>query len=261
MHNIKISFCVVTYNNENSIKKLLLNIENSIPNFVSAKIFVVDNLSTDRTISIVKTIQKDFTNVKLIQSAVNNGFGAGNNQVLPFLDSDYHILINPDITISKEDTLNKMILYMQSHPSVGLLSPKILNVDGSVQKLYKHNPSVLDMALRFISPKFMKKRQSWFVHDETKYGQRGLIENASGAFMFFRTTTFKKVGGFDEKYFMYMEDADITRKVNQVSTAMFIPETVVIHEWQRNSHRKIKYIIIMIHSMTIYFKKWGWKLC
>ena len=115
------------------------------------------------------------------------------------------------------------------------------------------------MALRFISPKIMKKRQAWFVHEETGYTKIGKIGHASGAFMFFRTKVFKEIGGFDERYFMYMEDADITREVNRISKAIYYPNASVVHEWQRDSHKKIRFMIMTITSMVKYFDKWGWK--
>lgn len=260
MSNLKkISFCTVTYNNEDKISHLLKNLE-EVTSKIDAIIYVVDNGSQDNTKKLVKSAMNQFSNIKLIVPEKNAGFGAGNNAVMQYLNSEYHVLVNPDVTINSDSEITKMITYMDKHPNVGLLSPKILNSDGTIQKLFKHNPSVLDMALRFISPKIMKKRQAWFVHDETGYNKVGRIGHASGAFMFFRTSIFKEVHGFDERYFMYMEDADITKKINQVSIAIFYPNAVVDHEWQRNSHKKIRYTLMTIFSMFKYFDKWGWKL-
>jgi GT2 family glycosyltransferase len=250
----------VTYNNEDKIEKLIDNLENVTSNMYTFDIYVVDNGSDDDTVDLIKNKKKEFKNIELIIPIENKGFGAGNNAVIPNLSSDYHILINPDIIIKDTNQIQKMVEFMENNRDVGLLSPKILNVDGTIQKLYKHNPSVLDMALRFISPKIMTKRQLWFVHNETGYAKMGPIEHASGAFMFFRTGIFKSIQGFDERYFMYMEDADITRKVNAISSSVFFPEAMVVHEWQRDSHKKIKYTFMTISSMVKYFNKWGWKL-
>lgn len=255
----KLSFCTVTYNSENKIKNLLDNLEDVTKKYNST-IFIVDNGSSDNTMQIVEDYMNRYDNIKLVVPETNKGFGAGNNTVIRDINSQYHILVNPDIEIRDEINLEKMVSYMNEHPEIGLLSPKILNLDGSVQKLYKYNPSVLDMLLRFISPKIMKKRQEWFVHGDTEYKKIGKIEHASGAFMFFRTKVFKEIDGFDERYFMYMEDADITRTVNVFSSAIFFPEASVTHEWQRDSHRKFKYTMMTIHSMVKYFNKWGWKL-
>lgn len=259
-NSIKLSYCVVTYNSEDKIEKLINNLENVTPQMYTFNIYVVDNCSTDGTVKKVENKVKEFENIKLIIPDENKGFGGGNNMVLQYLDSNYHVLVNPDISISDSMQIEKMVEYMESNKDVGLLSPKILNVDGTTQKLYKHNPSILDMALRFISPKLMRKRQLWFVHDETGYVKTGLIEHASGAFMFFRTEIFKEVNGFDERYFMYVEDADITREVNKISKAVFYPNAFVTHVWARDSSKKLKYMLMMLNSMRKYFDKWGWKI-
>lgn len=259
MKSSSLSFAIVTYNNEKEVSAIINNIENTVPSGYSSMIFVIDNGSSDETVSIIKKSQTNFKNIKLIIPSTNKGFGAGNNEVLMYLNSDYHILVNPDITISSSKEIEKMIKYMDRHGNVGLLSPNILNTDMSNQKLYKRNPTVFDMALRFLSPNLMKKRQAWFVHEETGYNKVGKIEHASGAFMFFRTKEFIKIKGFDERYFMYMEDADITRKVNINEEAIFFPYAYVVHEWQRESHKKKRYAIMTISSMFKYFNKWGWR--
>ncbi|MGN8667044.1 glycosyltransferase family 2 protein [Lacticaseibacillus paracasei] len=256
----EISFCTVTYNSAKEVTQLIENIESLKSDLFSSRVFIVDNGSQDDTVNIVLKLSQEHSNLVLIRPDVNRGFGAGNNQVLNMITSDYHILINPDVRIPSSRTIEKMIGYMDTHSDVGLLSPKILNVDGSVQKLFRHNPTVLDMALRFISPNLMKKRQDWFVHEETGYTQSGVIDQASGAFMFFRTSVFKGIAGFDERYFMYLEDADITRKVNAVSKAIFYPEVSIMHKWNRQNHSKLKFIGYTIKSMVQYFNKWGWKL-
>ena len=253
-----LSFTVVTYNNEDRIKNLIENIQKAVTKDQTATIFVVDNGSVDLTVKEVGNLQKDYPNIRLIQSE-NKGFGAGHNAVIPYLTSDYHVVVNPDITIPSSKELGKMIDYMNKHSEVGLLSPLILNVDGSIQKLFKRNPTVLDLGIRFISPKLMKKRQDWFVRENSGYKNAARIEYASGSFMFFRTSVFKELNGFDERYFMYLEDADITRRVNEFSEAIFLPDSFVIHEWQRASHKKIKYTLVTVDSMIKYFNKWGWK--
>jgi GT2 family glycosyltransferase len=256
----KVSFCTVTYNSRAEILRLIENIESLKISASSSELFVVDNGSSDDTVKVVRELANEYNNIRLIVPGDNKGFGAGNNAVLPLLDSDYHILVNPDVHIESGEQINSMISYMNEHLEVGLLSPKILNVNGSVQKLYKRNPTVMDMALRFISPKLMKKRQAWFVHDETGYNASGRIEHASGAFMFFRTSVFKAIDGFDERYFMYMEDADITREVNAISIAIFFPGATVVHKWKRQSHSNLKFMWYTVRSMIQYFSKWGWKL-
>ena len=82
------------------------------------------------------------------------------------------------------------------------------------------------------------------------------IENATGCFMMFRTDLFKKIGGFDKRYFMYFEDCDITRTVRKYAKAVFYPEAVVYHVWGRESKKNFKLMLVQISSMLKYFIKW-----
>ena len=85
------------------------------------------------------------------------------------------------------------------------------------------------------------------------------IENATGCFMFIRTSLFKEIGGFDSRYFMYFEDCDLTREVNQRSRTVYYPGATVFHEWGRESKKNFKLKLIQINSMISYFGKWGLK--
>lgn len=79
--------------------------------------------------------------------------------------------------------------------------------------------------------------------------------------MAFRTCMFKLIRGFDDKFFMYLEDADITRRVNIVSEAVFFPEARVVHAWERGGHKSFRLFFVTIQSMLIYFRKWGLRIC
>lgn len=260
MYNEYLSLCVVTYNNQSKVEKLITNLTTILDNNISYRLFVVDNGSTDDTIKIIKKMKTNHNNISLVSKKGNFGFGAGHNVVIPMINSEYHIVINPDVSISSFKEIQKMLQYLEGNKNVGLLSPLILNSDGTIQRLYKQTPTVFDLFIRFISPNLFKKRQEQFIRLKSGYDKLGNIDYASGSFMMFRTKIFKEIGGFDERYFMYMEDADITRKVNNISRSLFFPQAHITHEWQRESHKKIKYVVYSIDSMLKYFNKWGWKL-
>jgi len=253
---IDISLTIVTYNNSEIIEEIVKSIVGNIPSELSYVLYVVDNCSTDDTVDIVRAIDP---NIKIIASNANKGFGYGHNQVLDLINSRYHFVVNPDIILEDKDQIKKMVEFMDNSPEVGMLSPLILNPDHTIQYLCKTNPTVFDMLIRRISPKLFPGRQNRYVMKETGYNKIMSIENASGSFMVFRTNLFKEIGGFDDNFFMYLEDSDITRRINQISKAIFYPEAQVIHLWQREGHKKIKYALITVDSMKVYFKKWGWK--
>jgi|LSQX01.1.fsa_nt_gb GT2 family glycosyltransferase len=257
---LDLSIAIVTYNNENSIEKCIGSILEHIGDSLSYHLYVIDNNSRDRTVDLVKSFQTGETSEKLtlIQNSMNVGFGTAHNQVIDILDSRYHLVINPDITIVN-DCIAEMAAYMDRNADIGLLSPLIKHPDGRIQYLCKRNPTFWDLFIRLVFPRSFTRRHHCFEMRETGYDKEFEIEYATGCFMFFRTEIFKKLNGFDENFFLYLEDADITRRVNQVSRTVFYPYNYVIHEWQRGSHKSLKLALVDIRSAFYYFKKWGFK--
>ncbi|NTW72268.1 MAG: glycosyltransferase family 2 protein [Eubacteriaceae bacterium] len=254
---IDLSLTIVTYNNSKIIGDTIKSVVENIPQELSYRLYIVDNNSTDRTVELVREMD---LNIEILPLKVNKGFGYGHNQILDLINSRYHLVVNPDIMLEDKDQIRKMVKYLDENPQVGMLSPLILNPDHTIQYLCKTNPTVFDMLIRRISSKLFPKRQDRYVMKETGYNKIMPIEYASGSFMVFRTDLFKKIGGFDDAFFMYLEDADITRRINEIAASVFFPQAQVIHLWQREGHKKIKYALITAESMKVYFKKWGWKL-
>lgn len=250
MHDISIS--IVTYNNRRIIKQTIDSIISHIKDDFSYILYVIDNNSTDGTVEEVSGCEG---NIVIIRSQENLGFGAGHNTVLDKIDSKYHLIVNPDITIVNS-VITDMYNYMEEHSEVGLLTPLIKHPDGRIQYLCKRNPTVTDLFIRLVFPNSFRKRQDYFTMKETGYDKPFEVEYASGCFMFFRTEIFKQLKGFDEHIFLYLEDADITRRVNQISKTIFFPYNYVIHDWQREQHKKLKLMWINIKSAVWYFWKW-----
>ncbi|WP_194191047.1 glycosyltransferase family 2 protein [Clostridium chrysemydis] len=257
MKHIDLSLAIVTYNNSRIIEDTVRSIVSNIPEEYSYQLYIIDNNSTDNTVELVKDIKG---NIEVVELGVNKGFGHGHNAIIDVVNSRYHFVVNPDITIENSDQIRIMVEYFEENKDVGMLSPLILSQDLSIQYLCKTNPTVFDMLIRRVSPNLLKKRQDKYIMKETGYDKIMQLEYASGSFMIFRTDIYKKIKGFDESFFMYLEDADITRRVNQISKAIFFPNARVIHAWERSSHKSFKYAKITIQSMIVYFKKWGWKL-
>lgn len=254
-----VSVSIVTFNNANILKQRL---EILLPIFRAnnvSNVYIVDNHSTDETSDLLKSISDSEPSLKVSLLDYNKGFGYGHNQAIKSTDSQYHIIMNLDTTPKQENIIFNMIRYMDKRSDIDLLSPLVLFPDKTIQYLTRNEPTVFDLAIRFLGPRWFSKRQQKFIHFNDGYDHEQIIKNATGSFMFFRTSTLKKIGGFDERYFLYMEDTDLTRTVNQNGKAMFSPEFQVIHEWQRGNH-SIGGAKIMIISMIKYFNKWGWKL-
>ncbi len=242
---------IVTFNNMSTIDKTL-NTLFEYTKDIDFKLYVVDNASTDGTAEYIK---ENFPQVELLIQKENIGFGAGHNIVIDSVNSKYHAVINPDIVLI-ENAIKKMAEYMDTNEDIGLLSPRICFPDGRDQILGKRNPHfkyLLASRLRGDAP---GKLLTEYAMLDRGISEPFDIENATGCFMLFRTSALKKVGGFDKRYFMYFEDADITREIKKFSRAVYYPAAVVSHVWNRDSKRNFKLMAIHIHSMLKYYLKW-----
>lgn len=258
MTSYEVSGCIVTYNNMTTIQKTLDTLfEQTVG--LNFKLYIVDNASTDSTVDFIKENYVGKYNVEVIETGKNKGFGSGHNVVLDMLTSKYHVIINPDIEL-KENAILKMASYMDEHEETGLLSPKICFPDGRLQILGKRNPRIKYLIASRLrdekNPSKLLREYAMLDKDMTKPFE---IQNATGCFMMLRTELFKKIGGFDENYFMYFEDCDITRTVRKTHKAVFYPDAVVCHVWGRESKKNNKLRVIQIKSMFYYFRKWGIK--
>ena len=249
--NKTVTGCIVTYNNmktiDNAVRSLLDNTA------CSFRLYAVDNGSTDGTVQYIKD---NFPQVTVLETGNNKGFGAGHNYILNRLDSDYHAIINPDIII-RDDVISKMVEYLEEHSEIGMLSPEIRFPDGRLQILGKKNPKPKYLVASRLRRGAPGKILSEYAMLDKDLSVPQEIQNATGCFMFIRTDLFKKLGGFDERYFMYFEDCDLTRKVNEVSKVVYYPGATVFHEWGRESKKNFKLKIVQIKSMVKYYSKWG----
>lgn len=250
MYNM-VSGSIVTFNNISTIVKTLETIFNETKD-IDFKLYIVDNGSTDGT---PEYIEKNFPQVTVIRSGKNVGFGAGHNIVINSVESRYHAIINPDIVLN-ENAIKKMADYMEENPDIGLLSPRICFPDGRDQILGKRNPRLKYLVasrLRGDEPSKLLREYAMLDSDLSKPIQ---IENATGCFMFLRTEILKNIGGFDDGYFMYFEDADLARRINEISKCVYYPYAIVNHVWGRDSKRNFKLMCVHIDSMLRYFRKW-----
>ncbi|MDV3426288.1 MAG: glycosyltransferase family 2 protein [Bacillota bacterium] len=253
----KISISVVTYNNSDKISSLLSSIIAHTKKY-DYKIYVIDNNSSDDTVKIVKD---NFPSVTVIENSENKGFGWGHNRVLNELDSEFHAVINPDVILS-QDSLSYLADYIESNPGIVMATPKIINPDGSEQYLPKK-----DVSLKYLIGSRFEQRGEVFKKLREDYTMKNLtitdcvdIGFCTGCFFMIKTDVYKKLGGFDERFFMYFEDADLTQRASKIGRVVYTPQFEVTHLWERASSKKIKLFLIELQSMAIYFMKYPhWK--
>ncbi|RVT75852.1 glycosyltransferase family 2 protein [Flavobacterium sufflavum] len=256
--NIKITSCIVLYKNDQ--KMLHEAIHSFLDTDLNVKLFLVDNSPTDE----LKNLVSD-SRIEYIHNPVNPGFGASHNIAINKafeLGSDYHLVLNPDIYFEK-GILEKLCDFMDSNLNVGHIMPKVTYPNGEFQYLCKTNPTFFDLFARGFMPSFFKKTFQKRM-DEYEYKNQDYnkiiydIPYLSGCFMFLRTEVLKQVGFFDDRIFMYLEDADLTRRFLEVSRTAYYPEAHVYHHFAKLTHKKLKFKWITVESAIIYFNKWGW---
>lgn len=248
MNTTDVSASVVTFNNADTIAKCaesLLRFTAGVPFSLS----VYDNGSTDGTVAIIKNIP----GVTLVENGGNLGFGAAHNLALEHTDSKYHAFINPDITVNS-DVISALAEYLDVHPDVVLITPMILNPDGMPQRLPRLHPKMKYLISGRLP--FFKKLRDRYTMADRELTAATQIEFCTGCFMMGRTAELKAAGGFDSRYFMYMEDADLSRVMGHYGKIMLYPGTSATHLWNRDSTRKLKYLFIHINSAIKYWKKW-----
>ena len=189
----------------------------------------------------------------------NGGFGTGHNTILPELTSDYHFILNPDIQLTA-DTLSDLADWMVQHPGVVMARPALTFPDGQPQRLPLRRCNVRAMVYRQLPClKFWAKYNERYLMADRDLTQPTEIEFCTGSFSAVRTAEFKAVGGFDEHYFMYVEDADLTQKMRTKGKAYLVPQYTAIHAWHRAAHRSLRPFLWQTGSLLRYFCKWGFK--
>jgi GT2 family glycosyltransferase len=250
-----ISASIVLYHTE---KEQLLKAVNSVLNTsLNVRLYLVDNSSNDD----LKELARLDDRIEYIYNNANLGYGAAHNiAIRKSIEADvpFHLVLNPDVYFAK-GTLEALHEYSLSQPDVGLVMPKVTNPDGSIQYLCKLLPTPLDLiGRRFLPEKVIQRRNEHYELRFCGYNRIMEVPFLSGSFMFMRVSILKKVGLFDERYFMYAEDVDLSRRINEASQTIFYPYVSVVHEHAKESYKSPKMLFIHIKNIVKYFNKWGW---
>lgn len=222
-------------------------------------LFIIDNSPLN---SIEEEIRKHYSHFEYIHQSDNPGFGAAHNVGLKkaiALGSNYHFVINPDVLLESQ-TIGQMVDFMDSNPSIGMAMPQILNTDESIQFLPKLLPSPFSIIKRILNRRF--KLFTSFIE---KYELRNISPNImydtpviSGCFTLLRISSLKEVGLYDDRFFMYLEDWDLSRRMNAKYRTVYFPGASVIHGYESGSNKNFGLFKVHMRSYILYFRKWGW---
>lgn len=250
---MNLSGCLVLFHNDAS------QYEQSMRCFLSGSdglLYVVDNSNFPLQHELFA-----HPRVRYIYVGENLGFGKAHNLALTLIagSSDAHLLLNPDISF-EPNVLPELVHFLKANPGVGAVMPRIIFPDGSLQRLCKLLPTPIDLIFRRFIP------SEWF---KTKINERyemyglsqnkpSLVPTLSGCFLLIRSDLLSRLGGFDERFFMYMEDVDLVRRIGDVAETVYLPSVQVIHAYAKGSYRNRKLLGYHLRSAFKYFNKWGW---
>lgn len=246
---------IVIYKNPGEI--LTKTIQSFLEGTENSMLYLVDNSPTDELKYLV-------TDPRIIYRFNNKnvGFGVGHNAILREIIgvSKYHIVLNPDVYFN-DSVVQALYMFMDQHPEIGQVMPKVLYPDGRIQPLCKLLPTPKTLIKR----RFLNFYKSALEKENYRYELRFSgydkimdVPFLSGCFMFLRTEVLKKVGLFDEQFFLYAEDADLSRRIHKYYRTVYYPQVTIFHYHQRGSYHSLWLTWCNIKSAIQYFNKWGW---
>ncbi|MCQ2345395.1 MAG: glycosyltransferase family 2 protein [Paludibacteraceae bacterium] len=220
------------------------------------RIYLVDNSPISYQESLLSS-----SKITYWHRADNPGYGSAHNMAIResvYYNTPFHLVINDDVRIAAAD-LDLLHDFIASQPQVGSLMPRVVYPDGRLQYLCKLLPSPLDLiSRRFLSKGLFAKRNARFELRHSGYDFPMNVPYLSGCFMLLRTQAVLQARLFDERYFMYPEDIDLTRTIHRDYLTLYYPAVTVVHDHRQASYHTMHMTKVHIVNMCRYFNKWGW---
>jgi GT2 family glycosyltransferase len=243
---MKLSVVILNYNVRYFLEQCLLSVQKATEN-LDSEIIVIDNDSKDDSCEMVKKL---FPTVTLIENKENVGFSKANNQAVAMAKGDYICILNPDTAVS-EDTFKQAIKYSETIKNIGALGVFLMDGTGDFLAESKRNlptPKVSLMKLTGFAQKYYSNHIP-----ETSSGE---VEVLVGAFMLLKRSVYNEVGGFDEDYFMYGEDIDLSYKITQAGYKNhYLGSTTVLHYKGESTKKDAIYFERFYGAMQIFYRK------
>ena len=234
----------------------------------SVSVDVVDNsseaaLRRHASEALAAWAKDDFFRVSYTALPENRGFGAGHNSVIPRQDSDYHLILNPDALLA-EDALRVGLSSLEEDRDIVLVSPKVSGDDGRQEYLCKRYPSVFALLLRAFAPRFVRRlfHRRLFryeMRDVCNGDREADIMLASGCFMLVRTGALRAVGGFNDNYFLYFEDFDLSLRLGSQGRLVFNPAMRIVHLGGYAASKGLEHVKFFVKSGIAFFNQHGWR--
>jgi GT2 family glycosyltransferase len=254
MNKLDITASIVLYNED--LNELTKTVDCFLNIPLSKKLFLIDNTPN-------KQFKDVFNQNEIEYYAVgkNIGFGAGHNTVLNKIKdfSNYHLVLNPDVFF-KTEIISNLIAQLETDKEIAMIAPKVLFPDGKYQHSCRRYPSVYELLARrfaLLKPLFNSVIFKGTYKDKN-LNKPFFAEYITGCFHLYKTTDFFNLKGFDERYFLYMEDVDICKKIDNLGKKkLYYPEEEIVHVLKQGSSKKINLFFRHSSSAIKYFLKWG----
>ncbi len=253
---ITLTGTIVLYKEE--INELSKTVDSFLNTPLSKKLYLIDNSPTD----VLKN-QFNHPDIEYIFIGKNIGFGTGHNKVIDLIknSSTFHLVLNPDVTF-KPNVIPELIVNFNKNEKLAMISPKVLFPNGEHQYTSRRYPTLSELIIRrftFLNalfPSIIKKGEyrdrDLSIHFEPEF--------LHGCFLLFKTEAFINLKGFDERYFLYMEDVDICRKIDKKGLQkLYFPNVEIYHVLKKRSLKNFKLFTYHTISVFQYFYKWHLK--
>lgn len=247
---MKLSIIIVNWNTKDILKQTLLSVLNETKS-IDYEIIVVDNNSSDGSVEMIK---KDFPSVVLIENNDNKGFAGANNDALKIARGEYLMLLNSD-TIVLDQALEKMVKFLDENKDVMMTGPKLVGKKGEFQEVCRKNiPNIKNSFLYLFG---IKDKSEGSYRNKTNPEESGYWDSISGAAMMMRREVYEKIGGLDERYFMYAEDIDYCKQVFDMGwKTYYLSSANIVHLGGESSkQRSTKSLYYFYKTMWQYYKK------
>lgn len=218
-----VTAAIVTYCSKN---ELLACLDSLVASTIPVKAVVIDNGSTDDTLQVAEEYARSHRNVVALSSGGNIGLAAGNNVVIPHLEGDYALMLNPD-TVLEAETLAAMIAVLEADPKVAVVGPKCRYEDGSPHTSYHHGWTLWHLFVWRVMPYSLVRR----LYDTVARYREAEVGFVSGACLLVRASVFRDLGGYDPRYFLTVEDVcDLCIRIRERGyKIVFTPRAQITH--------------------------------
>lgn len=251
-----LSIIIVNYNVKEFLQNCLVSIERASKN-LDVETIVIDNASEDGSQDMLR---ERFPNVRLVASETNLGFGKANNLGLDLASGDHLLVLNPD-TILGEETLDVMIRFMREKPEAGMAGCKALNSDGSFQLSCRRGfpgpwasfTKLTGLAALFPKSKLFAKYNLTYLDEDGTYE----VDALSGSFIMLPRAAYEKIGGFDERFFMYGEDLDWCHRAKEAGYEVWYTARTRFIHYKGESSKKSDFVEtrVFYDAMRLFVEK------